>query len=236
MENETNNGITLCLTNYNRYDMLLESFAKVLDDSRITEIVIVDDHSNASVVSNLRHLHFKNGKVKIYYNDHNTGVYKNKYRSVEYAKNKWVIVFDSDNIITPKYIDALYNNLPWDEKTFYLPSFAQPHFDYRHLHGTYTRENIASILNKPNADCMLNTMNFFCNRERYIQNWDITIEPITADSIYVNYLQLRSGGKLKVVPGLEYEHRVHKDSHFKHNQHRSPQMHKKIMEKLKRML
>lgn len=38
--------ITLALTHWNRFDMLCESFAQVIDDERIGEIVIVDDHSD----------------------------------------------------------------------------------------------------------------------------------------------------------------------------------------------
>ena len=41
--------VTLAITTYNRIDMTVKSFAQVLDDPRITEIVIVDDHSTDQI-------------------------------------------------------------------------------------------------------------------------------------------------------------------------------------------
>jgi glycosyltransferase involved in cell wall biosynthesis len=41
--------ISLCLTNYNRKELLMESFAHVLNDERISEIIISDDHSDEDI-------------------------------------------------------------------------------------------------------------------------------------------------------------------------------------------
>lgn len=227
--------ISLCLTTYQRYDLLLKSFAQVLNDDRISEIVIVDDHSDANTVQALRHLHFSNGKVKIFYNDHNHGVYRNKKRSVELATNEWCIVFDSDNVITPAYLDTLYSIENWETKTAYLPSFGKPTFDWRHLAGTYTRSNIADHIRRPMMDSVINAMNFFVNRDRYLQVFDPKVEPISADSIYINYLLLLNGGTMEIVKGLEYEHLIHKGSHYVQNRGASNNMHGLIMNKLKQM-
>jgi len=229
--------ISLCITTFNRYDLLLESYIQVLNDDRISEIIIVDDNSTPAVVQALQRLHFTNGKVKIFYNDHNHGVYRNKKRSVELASNEWVIVFDSDNIITPDYLDKIYAIENWDEKTAYLPVKANPKFDYTMFSGmTFDRSNIARFVKLGQFDCLINCMNDFRNRGQYILHWDSKTEPISADSIYVNYLQLIAGNKLYVVPGLEYYHRVHAGSHYVLNQHRSTVFHKMLMEKLRRMI
>jgi glycosyltransferase involved in cell wall biosynthesis len=37
--------ISICIPTYNRVEMLFESFAKVIDNDNISEIVIVDDAS-----------------------------------------------------------------------------------------------------------------------------------------------------------------------------------------------
>lgn len=229
-----NREISLCLTTYNRYDLLLKSFKQVLNDDRISEIIIVDDHSDAATVHALQALHFTNGKVKIHYNDHNMGVYRNKKRTVELATNEWVIPFDSDNVITPGYLDKIYS-LNWMENRAYLPSFAKPAFDYRGLIGEYTAKNISACLKWPRMDALLNTMNYFVNRKTYLSIWDSKTEPISADSIYMNYLFLRNGGTLEIVDGLEYEHLIHKGSHYIQNQHRSNVFHALLMNKLKQL-
>lgn len=228
--------LTLAITTRNRYDLLLESFKQVVNDPRVSEIVIVDDHSNPAIVASLRALHFASGKVKIFFNDHNLGVYRNKKKSVEMATNDWVIVFDDDNIITTKYIDRLFEIEQWDENTSYLPMKAKPKFDYTMFSGvTFTRSNVSQYVKLGQFDCLINTMNYFTNKKQYLKVWDASVEPISADSIYVNYLNLKAGNKLFVVPNLEYEHRVHSGSHYVQNQHRSNMFHKKLMEKLKTM-
>lgn len=233
---EIKRKISIAITTFNRYDLLLESFKQVLDDDRVDEIVIVDDHSTPNIIHSLKALHFSNNKVKIFYNDINLGVYRNKKRSVELCKNSWVIVFDSDNILTKEYLDKLFEIENWDTHTIYLPVKAKPKFDYTMFSGmTFTKENIAPYVRQGQFDCMINCMNDFRNRDEYLKWWDISVEPISADSIYVNYLQLRAGNKLYVVPGLEYYHRVHTGSHYVQNQHRSTIFHKKIMDRLKTM-
>lgn len=231
-----NRKISICLTNYNRYDLLLKSFEQVLNDDRISEIIIVDDHSNAATIASLQALHFTNGKVHIHYNDHNLGVYRNKKRSVELASNEWVIVFDSDNIMTPGYLDRIYSIGKWDDHTSYLPAKAKPKFNYSQFSGmSFDRSNIAQWIRVGQMDCAINCMNYLTNRGQYLKHWDPTVEPISADSIYVNYLQLKAGNKLYVVPGLEYEHLIHAGSHYVLNQHKSTEFHKKIMNKLIQM-
>lgn len=217
-----------------RWELLLNSFAQVLTDDRISEIVIVDDKSSPEYVPKLQTLN--HGKVKVYFNDINMGVYRNKHRSVQLASNPWCIVFDSDNIMTKAYVDKLYEISEWDEHTSYLPAKARPKFDYTQFAGmTFTRANIAQYVKVGQMDCMINTANHFVNRAEYIRLWDGKTEPISADSIYMNMLQLQAGNKLYVVPGLEYDHLVHKDSHFVNNQHRSTEIHKRLMNKLQQM-
>lgn len=226
--------ISLCLTTFERWDLLLNSYAQVIDDDRISEIVIVDDHSQAQYIPKLQTLN--HGKVKVYFNDINMGVYRNKHRSVQLATNEWVIVFDSDNIMTKAYVDKLYEIEVWDEHTSYLPAKANPKFDYTQFAGmTFTRSNVAQYVKIGQYDCLINTANHFVNRGEYIRLWDGTTEPISADSIYMNMLQLQAGNKLYVVPGLEYDHLVHAGSHYVQNQTRSTHIHKRLMNRLMQM-
>lgn len=212
--------ISVCITTYNRPAETIRAFEQVYADDRINDIVIVDDKSAPSNKIALKQLVSKadkQDKIFLWFNPQNMGCYRNKFNAVQHARNKYVILFDSDNILTPAYVDKLYT-LNWSEASAFLPSFAKPFFDYRHLTGTYTRKNIGALLCKSNAFTLLNTMNFFVNRTDFEEAYNPAIEPLNADSLYYNYRLLAAGKTLSVVPGLEYEHTVHDGSHFKQYQ------------------
>lgn len=226
--------ISLCITTHNRPAMTLRAFHRVLDDARINEIIISDDCSDdeeaETLMLNLEGLQ----KVRYYNNEQNLGVYVNKARAISLASNTRAILLDSDNQIDTDYLDTLYAIPEWDNKLSYLPDFAKPAFDYRHFnHLTLTRQNVAQYVDMPKFDCLINTMNGFYDVSRYLSVWDRTVEPVSADSIYMNCLLLEGGSGLKIVPGLQYEHLIHAGSHYKRNAHRSDLIHEKIMNRLK---
>lgn len=228
--------ITLALTNYNRSELLFKSFAQVINDERISEIVISDDASDAAIWRQISDHYKGNAKVKLHRNASNQGVYRNKYHSVYLSSNPWVIVFDSDNIIGTDYIDKLFAIDDWNPGVLYSPDFGKPEFDYTHFAGkTITRANVSAFLREKRFDCLINTMNCFVNREQYIKIWDPNTEPIAADSAYLNYLWLNAGNEIYVVPGMQYEHLVHKGSHYVNHSHKSNAFHATIMGKLKLM-
>jgi hypothetical protein len=82
-------------------------------------------------------------------------------------------------------------------------------------------------------DNFLNTANYFVSRADYLAVWDATLNPYTADSIYQAYNWLRSGRKMLGVPGLHYFHRVHKESHYKLNVHKTGKLAKLLVDKLR---
>lgn len=226
--------ISLCITTYERTDLLFESFRQVIDDDRISEIVIVDDCSSMPVYETIKEYVKNIPKVKLYRNEVNLDCYRNKKRSVELAQNQWVIVFDSDNIMTKKYIDVLYERV-WFYNSVYNPSFSKPHFNFTAFAGqTFAKENTSKHINDPTFQTMLNAMNYFVNRDEYLRVWDGSIDPVTSDSLYQNYRWLEAGNYIHVVSGLEYEHRVHDGSHYKNNVRRTPRgFHDSIIEKMK---
>lgn len=212
--------ISLCITTHNRLEMTLRSFQYVYDDPRINDIVVLDDASDGHVYHALSLQLRTMEKVQQFRSSENLGVYAAKKNAISLAYNKWCILLDSDNIITPDYIDALYNIHSWDTYTSYLPSFAKPAFDYRSFAGmTISKENVASLVELPMFDCLINTMNGFYYRPSYLAVWNDKVEPLTADSMYLNYLFLERGMKLAVVAGLEYEHTIHDGSHYKKHSH-----------------
>lgn len=231
--------ISLCITNYNRFELLINSFIEVLNDDRISEIIISDDVSRQEIYRKIEDFVCFFPKIKLYRNAENQDCYKNKYTSLTYANNKWCILFDSDNTIKKDYLDSLYNIPNWDDYVACLPSFAMPYFDYRPFAGRIiSKENVAAEMHSPTFSTMLNTANCFVNKDFYIQCWDGSIDPHTSDSIYMNYRLLSNGGKLYVVPDLHYEHRVdnHQNEemgHYVSNCHKTGNFHAEVEQKLK---
>lgn len=229
--------ITLAITNYNRYEMLLESFADVIHHPLVSEVVIVDDCSIREIQNKLRMAVevMKNDKIKLHFNTINLGVYRNKKRAIELSANPWVILLDSDNVIKFDFIDTLFK-IKWNPTTSYLPDFAKPHFDYRAFSGyMIDKTNVSGMVSRPKFDCLINTMNGFYHRDTYLNVWDGTTEPIGADSAYMNYLFLKEGGMLQVVEGLQYEHRVHNGSHFQQHAAQTDPILREVMKKLKQL-
>lgn len=216
--------------------MLLESFRQVLGDDRISEIIISDDASNIETYAALVEYAKRTPKIRLHRNAKNIGVYKNKYESVKLAFMSWVIVFDSDNIIGPGYLDTIFNLSAWDPKVAYNPDFGKEQFDFRHFSGRMiTKNNVAPMIREKHFESLINVMNYFVNRDEFLRIHDDLVEPISADSIYKNYMWLAAGNAIYVVPGLQYMHRVHKGSHYLNNCARSNVFHSKITNLLKRM-
>jgi len=206
--------LSLCITNYNRCDMLLESFSEVLKDERVSEIVISDDCSKQSIYNKVKSYTVKNKKIKLFRNENNVGMAKNKMLSVKRAENDYAIVFDSDNKISSVYIDGLYR-VKWRPKVILAPSFAKPEFDYRQFSGDLINaQNIKHYMGEPMFQCFLNTCNYFVNRDEYLQTFVYDQSIKASDTIHFNYLWLKRGGCFQVVPQMEYEHRVHSGSGF----------------------
>ena len=252
--------ITLAITHHNRYWFLLECIDDVLHDERIREIVIVDDCSTDGSYEKLTAHFASNPKVKIFRNETNLDCYRNKREAIAKSTSDWVILFDSDNVITKAYLDALYRIESWDPRVIYCPDFAQPHFDYtafadrlidRHqLRRIYDADppipplsvRRRTIRVPPPANgsvrygTLLNTCNYFVFRPGYLEVWDGSVDPHTADTIYQAYNWLKSGRSVFVVPGLRYHHRIHEESHYKKNKHLTGNFLFEVEQKLKALV
>lgn len=231
--------ISICIPTWMRTDLLFESYSKVIDDDRISEIVIVDDCSTDEVWVKMCNTIGNHPKIKLFRNEKNLDCYRNKREAVSKASNEWVLLADSDNIFNKKYIDIVcdWSNDGTSSLTnvLYQPSFAKPHFDFRKFENcVIDNVNVSEYMDKPHFATMLNACNFFVNRDEYLRVWDGSVDPVTSDSIYFSYKWLEAGNSIYVVPGLEYEHRVHKGSHYQNNVKRTPKgFHDSIIQKLK---
>lgn len=196
--------------------MTLDSFKHVLNDPRITEIIIVDDCSEWSIYEKLRNKLTSIAKVKLFSNETNLGMSRNKARSVELASNEWCIIFDSDNVIHPSYLDALKKLPNLNRHIIYMPDHAQPHFNYKHFRSEHiTACNVAQISTRRDFDCLINTCNYLVNREEYLKAFEYNPEMKGTDTAWYNYLWLKAGNGFYVVPGMNYIHKVHDGSGWK---------------------
>jgi glycosyltransferase involved in cell wall biosynthesis len=234
-----NGRLSLCLTSYRRLSMLLESFRDVLSDDRVSEIIITEDTADDSTWYFRAKQHFDvYTKVKVFRNPKNLGCYKNKREAISKASNEFVIIFDSDNILTTEYIDRIFDE-QWSRDTVLAPDFAKPHFDYTAFSGlTVSKENVKEMMKRKNFEAMINTMNYFVHRDEYLKVWVDHKEPWTADTAFQNYNWLKAGNKIKVVKGMQYDHRIehteHK-SHYQEHNRKTGNMFREVMDKMKRL-
>lgn len=222
--------ISLCITTYNRVDLLLQSFPQVINDDRISEIIIVDDHSDLGIFNKIDFQVREMPKVRLCRNDENIGMSRNKAKAIGLAENEWCIILDSDNVIDSSYLDAIDKIHPdLNETTIYCPQFAKPQFDYRKYAGmTITSDNVGRVMAKPMGECLFNTCNYLVNRDQYLNVYDHNPEMKGTDTIWFNYLWLRAGNSFFVVPEMEYAHKVHEGSGFMADVEYNMQMAKKV--------
>lgn len=217
--------LTLAITVYNRWELLLESFAQAIDDPRIDEILICDDCSKDEYWNKIKELPKFNDKIKVVRQLSNQGMSRNKMSAVLNSKNEWVILFDSDNVIGKEYLNAIEDEGELLKRFIYCPSWARPNFDYRKFErrifsipnvfpNSKGALGIRPDLNDSMLNCLFNTCNYVVNRDEYLRVWKENKEMIATDTIFFNYLWLKEGNYFTVLPGMHYEHRVHKDSGF----------------------
>lgn len=226
--------VSVCLTNYNRSSMLLESFAQVIDHEIVNEVVVSDDCSNADIIEHLSKYSHK--KFRLVTNPQNLGCYANKRRAVSLAVNEWVILLDSDNIISFDYINRVETLLTAgaNERTLYQPEFARPHFNFTGFSGVnFTKAMVSKYADNTTFCTMLNAMNYLVHRDQYLKVWENRPEPWTADSLLQNYNWLNAGNSIYVVPGLQYEHRIHDGSHYKEHYRKTGNLYNELVHKLR---
>lgn len=233
--------ISLAITTYHRcYDDIVNSFIAAVDEPGIiNEIIIVDDHSPmhvyADICSGIRNSGAaKKVNIQLHRNDINLGMAANKIKAIKLCKNDHVIIFDSDNTITKEYIHACTDYAHKENSTIYCPGFARPHFDYRHF-DEITYLNVASLVNQPKFDCLINTCNYMVPRHEFTKICYPEARIDAADSAMFFYQWLKAGNKFKVIHEMQYEHKVHDGSGFLSNVHKNMDDVRKIIEKIKNL-
>lgn len=229
--------ISICIPTYNRYQLTIDSFAQVMNDNRVEEIILSDDASDNGAYEALVNYFSGNDKVTVHRNEKNLDCYFNKNEAVKKSNNEWAALWDSDNVFGKDYLDAIFSIPEWDDKTIYQPSFAKPHFNFTQWEGlTITKENVSQYADTQ-LMTSLNAMNFFINRNEYLKVWDGNVNPGSSDSIYFSLCWLKSGNSILITPGLEYYHHIHQDksNHYNQNAHKYVEFHNQIMNEIKNL-
>lgn len=212
--------ISISITTYNRPELTMESFSKVIDHPLIDEIVIVDDRStpeNYRKLMGLIQRHPAEEKIKLTRNSENLGMSLNKKEAVSKAKNEWVVLLDSDNVIDETYVSSITEDI-LDPRTIYTPSFAKPDFDFREFEGMFiNKHNAKDFLKNKMFRCFLNCCNYLVNREKYLEVYRYDPNIKEADTIHFNTLWLQAGYSFYFVPGMTYFHRKHEGSGWLQN-------------------
>jgi len=223
--------ISVAITHYNNSDFLYDSISDIMNDYRVSEIVICDDKSKPEELSKLEELLYELNcpKIKLYKNEVNLGCYHNKLYSLTKCSNDWAILLDSDNIIMKAYIDILYNINNWSSDTIYHPSWAKSfpgtppsiYLDFRSYSGQYiTPQVYINNFHDSRFQCIINNCNYFlpvhefnkCMEQVQLKYDRHVIASVDSAVLFTDWLI--NNNKVYMVPELQYGHRLHPNSNF----------------------
>jgi glycosyltransferase involved in cell wall biosynthesis len=204
------------IAHHNRGSRIANPLRNLLNHKGVSEVVIVDDGSRESEYEALQaqvRLIDKAGRVKIHRRVENRGALLTKLECVEKCSSDWVLVLDSDNTAFKGYLDRLATLGRLDPAVIYCASWAYPHFPFNELSGMLLDFQKSSELLRNSVlkrNYLLNDGNYLVNRRKYSEVVAMIgkLPSDVVDVLVVNYLWLSSGGKLQVIPGTKYMHRV----------------------------
>lgn len=203
--------ISLAITSFNRFELTIKSFEKVIDDERISEILIVDDASHDGSGKRLAQYFFNHPKVKVIIQAENCGMSLNKCHAISFCDNPIVIILDSDNSMDSTYLDALPEDV--DKDIIYMPQFARPNFDFRKFAGqTIDLSNVKEFITDPMGNTCANACNYLVNRDSYLEVYQQDETVKETDTVNFFYLWIKAGKKFHIVKDMEYNHLVHSGS------------------------
>jgi glycosyltransferase involved in cell wall biosynthesis len=241
--------ITLAIPHYNNTQYIEEAIWCSLNDDRISEIIICDDKSQD--INQLKEILKKinNKKIKLYENNSNLGCYHNKLETVSKCENEWAILLDSDNIISNKFIDILYDIPEWDIKTIYAPMIAEtfpnyisPNLNYtRFANKTITKELFLEEIKTNNFQCLINNCNYFLPVKQYLscmtqETYDRNIiDSLDSAVLFTDWLC--KNNTVFIVEDLKYNHRLHPESNYMRSPTRQyePFVRNLLIEKVKKI-
>ena len=196
--------ISVAIPHYNNPNLIHVSLFNIINDSRVDEIVILDDCSYEKEFDKLcSRLYPFRDKIKLYRREKNWGPFANKIQTVKLCKNNWVILLDYDNTILQDYLNTFFNLPSWENNSIYCSDFAFPNFSFEDYGGK--KIDFATTLELLKTGdfipAFFNDGNYLVNRKEFVEclepYWNVYAQ---ADVIYANYVWLFKGNKLTVIP------------------------------------
>ncbi len=223
--------ITLAIPFYNTSQYFMEAVEYALTNDFVEEIVVNDDCSSEDEWNKLNQIvnNLNTPKIKLFRNEVNLGGFRNKYTAVQNSSCEWVYLLDSDNHPTKKTLNVIEDIKNLDSDFCYIPQTLllynkndgytnQVTYDFKYEKIGMDEAQDALLKRTKYIDWFLNTGNFVFNREKYLERlrdgYVNVDEPVYACSIAFSYYWMSRGGFYKVVPGMEYYHRLRSDSYW----------------------
>lgn len=220
--------ISVAIPHYNNARFMNETISSIINDTRISEIIICDDKSNDLQELTAYINSCNSNKIKLYLNETNLGCYHNKLESISKCTNEWAILLDSDNIIDKSYIDILYSINNWDKTYIYAPHIAatfpgplSPNLNYtKYANTKITKEIYINDFNDNNFQCLINTCNYFLpvNEYKSCMVWGKNtysreqIDSLDSAVLFTDWLS--NNNNIFIVSNLVYKHRIHSLSNY----------------------
>ena len=224
------NEITLAIPFYNTSQYFKEAVEFALNNDFVKEIVVNDDGSDQEEWDNLNSIvdTLNSDKIKVFRNEVNLGGFRNKYNAVQNSTCEWVYLLDSDNHPAETTLDIIKNIKDPDPDICYIPQKLllykddgyrnEVFYDFKYDKIGIDEAQDALLKKTKWFDWFLNTGNFVFNREKYLERlrsgYEDLDEPVYACSIAFSYHWMNKGGYYKVLPGMEYYHRLRNDSYW----------------------
>jgi glycosyltransferase involved in cell wall biosynthesis len=103
--------ISICLPAYNMDKFIGKSLISILNQSfQNFEIIIVNDYSNDTTKSIIKHFQLKDERIKLINHKQNLGVYISRLDAILASKGEYIILMDPDDILlNKKILEDLYN-------------------------------------------------------------------------------------------------------------------------------
>jgi len=212
----SSDGFSVAIAHYNRSGRIHQPLLNLMGHPGVREVVIVDDGSRGEEYERLAEFVERlDGRefVKVHRREKNCGALISKMEAVERCESEWVLVLDSDNTAFWHYLDQLQAIPRRRDDTIYGAAWAFPFFPFHEFAGvsldfTTACETARSGLLK--KAYMINDGNYLVPRERYVRSAGrfAGLRSDVADVMLFNYLWLTEGGRLELIPGTSYFHRV----------------------------
>ena len=107
--------VSIMIPTYRRPDLLREAILSVLSQKTdvIFEVVVVDNEMNIFFSEKVDAVirHFNDGRVRLFRNSKNIGMFGNWNRCIELARSEWVSILNDDDLFSTNFIESAFDVL-----------------------------------------------------------------------------------------------------------------------------